>query len=905
MRGVGRIRGGGKLGFFVAFLPSNRAWRLHRIGVMNRSLVFVLGVISSVTLAVPAGAVVNGVRNVEIRGLEARPVQKIGGAKLLYAHRPTDAKIDEAVRAEIAADPGFFQVAPAALTLVSVRSFSDDMTYVDYKQTFGGLEVVGGTIDVTLKSGKLVLSTANVFPDVSVPSLHPAIGAAAGDTLAWRALADAGFSVDSIEKSAQLVIFPEGAGAYRLAYRDVIRTSNPAGRWQSIVSADGTNRVLFRHDLIAYESAQVKIEIEPRYIGQTPVAVAAKDVNVGTGHADEDGIFESTAGSATINTISPYFQIANQAATKKTLPITIAGTPGESFTWSMASAEPQEVDAFVYAHQAREHEYQVAPDLQYFQQRMTVNVNVSGTCNAYYDGSSLNFFPTGGGCNSTARIADVTYHEYGHSIHDNLTGGGGFNSQIQEGVADIFAHTITNDPNLGPYFFPGNPVGIRNATDVRTYPTGVQGNNSEVHESGKIWTNTFWNIRTAFITKYGYNLGTRLFDLMHSRTLRSNPGYTSVYMAALAADDDDGNLSNGTPDSCEMNPEFQSHGLIMSGAQATRGYLQLTGGTEAVTQAKDTEVPVAVHVASLSPSCGGLDATSVTLHYSVDGAAEQTIALSGAGPDFSGSIPAQKDGSTVTYWFSAKEDAQGASFSGPLGAPMNVYRYHVGTLDDVFTDDFETDKGWTHGADIASHDDWERGTPTGAAIALDPAAAFSGASVIGNDIGLRGGNGLYEAGASSWLESPAIDCSGCTGTRLQFRRWLSVEGNTNDHARVLVNGTEVWSNEAAPRSDLQWEFEDIDISALADHQAAVKVRFELTSDNGMQFGGWTLDDVGVRKAHVGGGGGGGGGIPGTGDSLNGGCACSTVGATAPAAGSLASLALALAAAGLVIRRRRD
>src|SRR6476659_5152726 len=104
MRGVRRRSGRGNLGFRVGFLPSGRARRLHRIGVMNRSLVFVLGVISSVTLAVPAGAVVNGVRNVEIRGPEARPVQKIGGAKQLYAHRPADAKIDEVVRAEIAAD---------------------------------------------------------------------------------------------------------------------------------------------------------------------------------------------------------------------------------------------------------------------------------------------------------------------------------------------------------------------------------------------------------------------------------------------------------------------------------------------------------------------------------------------------------------------------------------------------------------------------------------------------------------------------------------------------------------------------------------------------------------------------------------------------------------------------------
>ena len=40
----------------------------------------------------------------------------------------------------------------------------------------------------------------------------------------------------------------------------------------------------------------------------------------------------------------------------------------------------------------------------------------SGGCNAYWNGTRLNFYAAGGGCVSTARIADVVFHEYGHAV---------------------------------------------------------------------------------------------------------------------------------------------------------------------------------------------------------------------------------------------------------------------------------------------------------------------------------------------------------------------------------------------------------------------------------------------------------------------------------------------------------
>jgi MYXO-CTERM domain-containing protein len=66
-----------------------------------------------------------------------------------------------------------------------------------------------------------------------------------------------------------------------------------------------------------------------------------------------------------------------------------------------------------------------------------------------------------------------------------------------------------------------------------------------------------------------------------------------------------------------------------------------------------------------------------------------------------------------------------------------------------------------------------------------------------------------------------------------------------------VNGGAVWSNFASashPQQggvnhlDKEWRFQDVDLAAFA-ADGKVKPRFELASDEGLQLGGWTVDDV--------------------------------------------------------------
>ncbi|GAB4164232.1 MAG: hypothetical protein Fur0037_29430 [Planctomycetota bacterium] len=76
-------------------------------------------------------------------------------------------------------------------------------------------------------------------------------------------------------------------------------------------------------------------------------------------------------------------------------------------------------------------------------------------------------------------------------------------------------------------------------------------------------------------------------------------------------------------------------------------------------------------------------------------------------------------------------------------------------------------------------------------------------------------------------------------------RWLTVEEGIYDHATVLVNGTPVWTNQPnGHHQDLSWQLVEIPIP-MADNNPSVQIEWHLTSDPGLQLGGWNIDNVEV------------------------------------------------------------
>ena len=149
--------------------------------------------------------------------------------------------------------------------------------------------------------------------------------------------------------------------------------------------------------------------------------------------------------------------------------------------------------------------------------RITTNVNIDSSCNAYYDrgDTSLNFFrsfaATGNSneksCPNTA-YRDVIYHEYGHAVDDEL--GGILDGAYSEGFGDCLSILITHSPLVGTDFYgPG-----QNLRDARKVYLWSKVKDSEIHEAGQAYSGFCWELTRQLQRTYGeaqaYEIATQL-----------------------------------------------------------------------------------------------------------------------------------------------------------------------------------------------------------------------------------------------------------------------------------------------------------------------------------------------------------------------------------------------------------
>jgi hypothetical protein len=179
----------------------------------------------------------------------------------------------------------------------------------------------------------------------------------------------------------------------------------------------------------------------------------------------------------------------------------------------------------------------------------------------------------------------------------------------------------------------------------------------------------------------------------------------------------------------------------------------------------------------------------------------------------------------------------------PDGGPSNVatVSISVGSPWRVYSFSLDKDPGWsTEGA-------WAFGQPTGGGSHDgDPTSGYTGDNVYGYNLD---GDYSDEMGSAEYLTSPAIDCTGLADVELRFRRWLGVEAASFDHADVQVSNdgvvwTPAWEHIGGTISDSSWQLIELDISALADDQETLYVRWGMGgTDDMLTYPGWNIDDV--------------------------------------------------------------
>jgi hypothetical protein len=476
--------------------------------------------------------------------------------------------------------PGLAQLQPAAAAMSRARQWllrdrpavelkstategeADEITSY-FVQTVGGVRIEG-TYALAVTSGKTLRYARHFL--IKTPRLDttPAVSADDATELAVEEMADVAEEAFAAEgQEPELVVIHVGDEPL-LAWSVRVSMEQP---WEMrAVFIDAQSGSLLSTKKLSHDgvAGRVRFDVEPMCVGDRvePTSMPYVKWN-GVDYTDANGAFSSSRDyvRTRISLESPYVRLVNGAG-RVAGPWTSSLKSGVNVV-DVHDPRYDQIDPFYHVHRVRSWlRANVATSnaqTRWTERQLTVRVNIQDTCNAYYDGT-LNFFSSGGGCLNTGRTSAIVYHEYGHGIHDHSpppNSGLDFDGQVSEGVGDYIAATLTGNPNMRGIFACND--NFRSCVNTLTYcERGCDlSSRSEAHDAGQVICAVWWELRQALIARYGEEKGVATADRLHLKFLTRVGDMYSAYRAAIAADDDnDGDASNGTTHSCEINRAF-------------------------------------------------------------------------------------------------------------------------------------------------------------------------------------------------------------------------------------------------------------------------------------------------------------------------------------------------------------
>lgn len=798
-----------------------------------------------------------------------------GGATQAQVLPRSDADFAIQARAALAAAHGIHGLDLATLVEQRVtflplsNAGSSDKVTVHFRQEVGGVRVLGGHANVLFDMAGRVLSVDSTgLPGLSGFATKPAVDEAKALEAALAFFTgDTGLPATSVGNPELVIEQVSGDGVRKpvLAWQvDVFHEtagSEPAGYLYRIDALQGT--LVNRRDAIHHFDVSGTVRAMATN-GNAPdsgtnpeqqIVMPYLRVTSGSGNAvtDSNGNFTIVGANAPLNvTVSfngTFCTTNNQAQADYTLNSVLNAAAGNAILMNPASADlvTAEANGHNWIGKLRDWTRAVNPADATSDFLATSNPNIASTCNAYYDGGSVNFYQPGGGCVNTA-YSSVVLHEMGHWMNDRYDSGNGPDG-FGEGNADNFSTHVLDDPIVGLNFC-GIGCNVRDANNNKQFCGDNNGGcYVGVHANGEVLMGALWKVRTRLKNTLGAAAGVAASNTLFNAWMNAYDDTqikTIIEIRYLTLDDNDGNIDNGTPNYADIDGGFKQQGFP--------GFPLPFVVFSNVTDLPDTQneagpyVVTATIVANLAPPL-----VNPQLRYRVGGGAFQTLAMIPTGvSSFDASIPGQTAPSKVEYYLSA-QDNNGNSNTFPAAGAASPIKFLVGIVNVYFKAEFESGAaGWTHGANGGTQDDWQLSSQVGVNASFgkvgDPTFAPSGTNIWGNDLGPDGWNGLYSSSVSNWLRSPNIDLSQASGSTLVLQRWLQIENPTADQARIRVNGQQVWINPPGLNLiDTSWNEMELDISALVDGDPTVQIEFALDTNSATTFGGWNIDDVEIRS----------------------------------------------------------
>jgi len=792
-----------------------------------------------------------------------------GGHTEYVSSSVTDADLVDLARVHIGEAYSLFGIDPAGLVLDEVVFLplgmvgTTDKITVQFRQVKGGVNVERGLVSALFDlSGRLLSLDTVGLPDALLPaSTAPARDAANAVSFATEAFAEqTGLEAIDIDVLGLSIVQEEvdssrrGTLAWRIRVGNEVQGAEPKASILSIAAAGEARVVKSENQIHNFDVGGTVSTLATPGLGapnsSNPATLApagymrVSGPGGATTFTDAFGNFNLVGVTGPINVrfeyVGTYNDVRNSNGGDYLVTIPLADGLGNTALLNPTGADKitAQANAFVNINLMRDWTRSINPADSKSDFVATANVNISSACNAFYNGASTNYFLPGSGCFNTS-YSTVIWHEMGHWMNDQYSSGNGSDG-FGEGNADVFAMYQADSSIVALDFF-GFGTNIRDGENTKQFcGDSNPGCFGEVHADGEVLMGALWKVRKRLNNTLGNAQGDALSNLLFNSWMNAYNDTqikTIIETHWLTLDDNDGNITNGTPHFGDINAGFMDQGF--PGVQ-----LDSVNITSVMGPGTTPDQAGPYGVSAVITPVGATTVAGATLFYRVSGGAAISVPMTTASNDrYFATIPGQTSPNKVEWWVQGTNSIGQSEFF-PVGAPGVTNSFDIGALKLTFFDDFETagDNGWSHAA-VQFGDDWEHGTPQG--LAGDPAAAFSGANVWGNDLGFPGNDGKYSGFAANFLRSPQIDLAGSIGATLVYQRWLRVDTSSQDKAEIRINGTPVWVNSASGSTlDTSWNAQTLDISAF-DGQV-VELEWRLTPNGILHFGGWNIDDVGIK-----------------------------------------------------------
>ncbi len=679
-------------------------------------------------------------------------------------------------------------------------------------QKYNGLEVIWSraTVKLTTDLSKAVMFGMDIYDDINI-STTPDVSNAQAGVFAQKGIQSLITSV-SVNNNLKVLPIPGyRSNDYRLVYEVMVNTAGdgvtPEKLYTLVDANNGT--ILYRCDkVVSFMNADITATatVYPThpYNSTTIVNLPYLQVSVnGTIYnTDVNGflnISNQTAPYAANFALQGPYAILYTGASGTTPPFfTTTINPGSNTVNFDPNTSIRHLTAYYHTNIVHDFMKTKFPSFSTLDFPMPVRVDrTDGNCNAFYDGNGINFYTTANGCYALSLVSDVVYHEYGHGITNQYWGANGLsfdNGAMGEGYSDIWAISITDNPVLGIGFSDTDPTSFvrnydfTNGSPRKIYPQNIIG---EVHADGEIIAGAWWS--TKLLTG-SLSLTADIFSESHAGLANGPNGaegqvYTDILIDALLADDNDANLSNGTPNGAAITQAFAQHGItLLSNATLTHTPVTSSIGN----------TPITLN-AVLGNVTFAWALSGVKGYYKLNNTNtwNPIIFTQGTGSNYSATIPGQPDGTLISYYVGI-EDINGAlSNVRPAGANSNnpnlPYFILVG-FTKLFTEDFDLFAGlWSEVApgDDATTGTWQQYIPDQTLVnnsVVQPNYQVTPGGLICYVTGGLAGSGAgdYDVdNGKTTLTSPVLDLTSYSNPTIEYYRWY-----TNDQG--ATPGTDYW-----------------------------------------------------------------------------------------------------------------